>query len=132
MMTQLTISAIARGLRKVRWQGDSRFIACCPAHDDRSPSFIVTEANGKVLVKCFAGCTQGAVIGALRDLGLWSNPSPQQITASKRKVNKEVTWRHQMLLATESARADQGLAHSEEDLKQIENSVRFLEGCGHG
>lgn len=53
-----------------RWQ--TRQGMCrCPAHDDRSPSMHVTLAQGTVLVKCFAGCDQRAVIGALRDLGLW-------------------------------------------------------------
>ena len=31
--------------------------ALCPAHEDRNPSLSVREANGKILVKCFAGCT---------------------------------------------------------------------------
>ena len=131
-MRTISLFDVAQGLSKVRWRGDRKFSACCPAHDDRNPSFHASEVDGKILVKCFAGCSQDSVIKKLRDMGLWSNPSPQQITASKHKVNKEITWRHQMLLATESARADQGLAHSEEDLKQIEKSVRFLEGCGHG
>jgi len=44
----------------------------CPAHDDRSPSLSVTIAtHGKVLVHCFGGCSQAAVITALRERGLW-------------------------------------------------------------
>src|SRR6266851_2738687 len=43
----------------------------CPAHDDRNPSLSVTEPEGKVLLKCFAGCTQDAVIEELRSRGLW-------------------------------------------------------------
>ncbi|MBI4498200.1 MAG: hypothetical protein HY689_09905 [Chloroflexi bacterium] len=39
---------------------------------DRNPSFAVTEAaDGATLVHCFSGCSQGAVLDALRDLGLW-------------------------------------------------------------
>ena len=42
----------------------------CPAHDDRNtPNLKVTERNGKVLVKCFAGCPQEAVIDALKQRG---------------------------------------------------------------
>ena len=53
-----------------RWSGSSG-TARCPAHEDHSPSLSVTESDGKVLVRCHAGCPQEAVIDALRRLGLW-------------------------------------------------------------
>ena len=38
----------------------------CPAHADRSPSLQVCRTgDGKILLKCFAGCTTEAVVGAL-------------------------------------------------------------------
>jgi 5S rRNA maturation endonuclease (ribonuclease M5) len=43
----------------------SNFMAQCPAHDDRNPSLSVVGANGKVLVKCHAGCRQDDVLAAL-------------------------------------------------------------------
>lgn len=45
--------------------------AKCPAHDDRGPSLSISERNGKILVHCFAGCSQREVVEALRALGLW-------------------------------------------------------------
>ena len=40
--------------------------ACCPSHDDSSPSLSVTEcSDGKVLMRCFAGCEQAAIRKAL-------------------------------------------------------------------
>ena len=47
--------------------------AChCPAHADHNASLSVCQASdGKVLVKCHAGCSQDAVIDALRERGLW-------------------------------------------------------------
>jgi hypothetical protein len=48
------------------------FIARCPAHDDTTPSLSLTDAlDAKLLVHCFAGCSQAAVIAALRDRSLW-------------------------------------------------------------
>ncbi len=46
-------------------------MARCPAHWDHKPSLSISEVTGKVLVHCFAGCTQAEVIDALRDRGLW-------------------------------------------------------------
>ncbi len=38
----------------------------CPAHDDNSPSLSISEvADGKVLLKCHAGCETEAVVEAL-------------------------------------------------------------------
>jgi len=48
------------------------FIARCPAHDDHNPSLTISDGHdGKVLVKCFSGCSQEKVISALRSLDLW-------------------------------------------------------------
>lgn len=43
----------------------------CPAHDDRHSSFSANVRNGKVVVHCFKGCSQEAVIAALERKGLW-------------------------------------------------------------
>jgi putative DNA primase/helicase len=50
----------------------SNWMARCPAHDDRDPSLAIQDApDGKVLLRCHAGCDQLRVIAALRSLGLW-------------------------------------------------------------
>jgi len=38
----------------------------CPAHDDHSPSLHVSERAGRVLVRCFAGCSPQAVADYLK------------------------------------------------------------------
>jgi len=82
-MRQASAREIVRAL-KGRWGANSG--SCrCPAHDDRSPSLSVTELRGgKVLVHCFAGCTQSDVIGALASLGLWD--------ASAKDCNPQAPW----------------------------------------
>ncbi len=52
-----------------RQQGN-KWLVHCPAHDDRNPSLSITEAEGKILFHCHAGCRQGAVIEVLREKGL--------------------------------------------------------------
>lgn len=41
------------------------WVARCPAHDDKNPSLSISNGNGKILVKCHAGCTTEAVVGAM-------------------------------------------------------------------
>ena len=42
------------------------FKACCPAHGDRNPSLSISEADdGRVLLKCFKGCTAEDVVAAM-------------------------------------------------------------------
>jgi len=51
----------------------------CPAHEDNHPSLHVSASgDGKVLVKCFARCSQDAVIGALKLRRLWPASRNQQ------------------------------------------------------
>ena len=56
----------ALGGREVR----DGWSAHCPAHNDNDPSLFVRERNGKPLFYCHAGCTQEAIIGALKARGL--------------------------------------------------------------
>jgi len=39
--------------------------ACCPAHEDRTPSLSITPQDEKVLLYCHAGCTAEAMVAAL-------------------------------------------------------------------
>lgn len=67
----MSAEAIARTLggRRV----GATWMARCPAHDDHTPSLSLREtADGKVLLRCHAGCDQAEVIGALRSCGLWA------------------------------------------------------------
>lgn len=45
---------------------DRKFMARCPAHDDRSPSLSVGEGlDGRVLLHCFACCSTADIVAAL-------------------------------------------------------------------
>lgn len=57
--------------------------AKCPAHDDKHGSLSISNGeNGKVLLKCHAGCTQAAVIDALRTRGIWPEAEPKGLTVA--------------------------------------------------
>jgi hypothetical protein len=53
-------------LEGVRKAGAGRWLARCPAHDDRHASLAVRELDdGTVLIHDFAGCSAGDVLGAV-------------------------------------------------------------------
>jgi hypothetical protein len=53
-------------LEKVSGNGDGQYKACCPAHDDQSPSMSVKATDdGTILVNCFAGCSTDEIVAAL-------------------------------------------------------------------
>ena len=60
-----TVAKILQRLHGVRQTSNNSWTACCPAHDDRSPSLHVTVTSDRVLLKCFAGCTTEAICDAL-------------------------------------------------------------------
>lgn len=73
----MTAEIIGRALGG-RKAGDG-WMARCPAHDDREPSLSIRDADdGKVLVRCHAGCEQRRVIAALRSRGLWEEKGRQR------------------------------------------------------
>jgi len=125
----ITLSSIASGLEKVKWRGDHKFSACCPAHDDRNPSFSVSDSNGKILVKCWAGCSQEEVIGALRSMGLWHTASRHQLERRKRADLKEDIHHHQQMILLAVAST---IELSEADIAQMKDSMEFLKEYAHG
>ncbi len=60
------IERVLPNLEKVRPNGDRSWMACCPAHEDRTPSLSISAGDdGRVLLNCFAGCGVEAVLAAL-------------------------------------------------------------------
>ena len=74
--------------------------ACCPAHEDESPSLSVTETADRLLVKCHAGCPQEAVVGALglgmKDL-FTSNGTHPAVVAEYDYVDADGVLRYQVV-----------------------------------
>ncbi|MDD2747803.1 MAG: hypothetical protein PHG39_09655 [Acidithiobacillus ferrooxidans] len=60
------IDAVLHRLEKVKSTGPGKWQALCPAHDDKRPSLSIREADdGKVLLKCWSGCSAQAITEAL-------------------------------------------------------------------
>lgn len=65
--TQAEIDAVVKRLGGTR-KGANSWQAKCPSHDDRKPSLSLSLNGGKLVWRCFAGCSQESVWEGLRDL----------------------------------------------------------------
>lgn len=64
----MTLDGFAALLEKAKRKPSKEYPmyeACCPAHEDKTPSFAVWEKDGWLHVKCQAGCSEDAVLGAM-------------------------------------------------------------------
>ena len=60
------IGSILARLDSVKPAGDGKWLARCPAHDDRNASLSIgTGDDGRVLLNCFAGCETKTICAAL-------------------------------------------------------------------
>jgi hypothetical protein len=77
------LNVLRSRLKGVKQHGD-RFMAVCPAHQDKSPSLSLSQAeDGRALVHCFAGCKTRDVLGAV---GLeMQDLFPENLSKEKRK-----------------------------------------------
>ncbi len=92
---RLTLDAILPHLDKrkmrVRATKDGKHVmARCPAHDDQNASLSLTEkADGTLLWKCFAGCSQEAVRRELERLAGMERETAHPIPPSRRGETRE-------------------------------------------
>lgn len=89
---------VLQRLDKAREHGAGRWMARCPAHEDRSPSLTVREVGDRVLLHCFAGCETQAVLEAIglqwRDLFEASlSDEAREAYVSRRRASEIATAR---------------------------------------
>jgi len=62
----VSVVAVLDRLERVKQTAPGRWLARCPAHEDRSPSLSIRELeDGRVLLHDFGGCDTQAVLDAL-------------------------------------------------------------------
>ena len=63
---KMPVNNLLSRLQKVKPKGKGQWIACCPAHEDKSPSMTIAQADdGRVLVHCFAGCSTEQILSSV-------------------------------------------------------------------
>lgn len=73
----MSIEVFISRLKKVKRSSNNSWMACCPAHDDRTPSLSIKDAgDGRILINCLAGCETLSVLEAV---GLdWADVLPEK------------------------------------------------------
>ena len=122
----------------------SRGMCCCPAHADRTPSLSITLGKRAILVHCFAGCTNEAVLQGMAKYGVRISDlfdgrgSPVASLPSDEVANRNALrlWREASRLAGSPAArylARRGITISSSELRfhprmplGPKGSVRFL------
>ena len=60
------IEVLIKRLDSVQEKERGKWVAKCPAHDDKSPSLAIKEAgDGTILIRCFAGCSADDITSAV-------------------------------------------------------------------
>ncbi len=102
-------------------------MARCPAHDDRGPSLSVAEAEDRVLVHCFAGCTTEDVCAAveLQLSDLFSEHTPQERHASGLTATErlELLQNEAYIVALVALEMKAGRKVSEQDWQRLSQAV---------
>lgn len=83
----MSVEKILNKLNKVKRTSNNSWLACCPAHDDRTPSLSIRDTGeGKLMLRCFAGCETIDVLGAI---GLdWEDVMPPKKPLEKIEMVK--------------------------------------------
>lgn len=62
----MDVNDLVARLEKAKPTGPDKWIACCPAHRDRTPSLTVRALDdGRILIHCFSGCGAADVMAAI-------------------------------------------------------------------
>ncbi len=128
----MTIESLIQHCDKVRETGHGKWIACCPAHDDKSPSLAIKEcSDGRVLIHCFAGCEVEQILSAVglkfSDIMPESLPEhsyrPEQSRFDARQVIECVS--HELMVVTILAERYAKIASGDDDARLVLASERI-------
>jgi hypothetical protein len=97
-------SKLLERLTRVKQTAPDRWLACCPAHQDKSPSLSIRELDdGRVLINCFGGC---GALDVLDSLGLeWGAlfPPNSTVTSELPAIHSRIAPRDLLEIISEEA-----------------------------
>ena len=97
-------------LQQVKKTGQDRYMACCPAHNDKSPSLSLRQKrNGNILINCFAGCSAEDIMFSI---GMNLSDLFQE-----KKFNKKISKKSEYVLMIAENKRKRGERLTEKDLE---------------
>lgn len=134
------INDIISRLDKLKSRGKNQWLACCPAHNDNSPSLsIKLLPDGRILLHCFSGCCPNDVLASIGltmsdlfpDGGLGNFRGWEQLKqAAQHKPQTESIDEQILWLADAQRKAGRKL--SPDDLKREQDAYRRVYGNHQG
>ncbi len=88
-MSKIPIENLLSRLEGLKKTGQDQWIARCPGHEDRSPSLAIKEADDRILLKCFAGCSAYEVVNSI-ELEITDLFPPQETSNEPTYKNRSI------------------------------------------
>jgi hypothetical protein len=87
----MRLQPILSRLQKIKRSGDNKYMACCPAHADKTASLTIREeSDGRILINCFAGCDTYSILSSI---GLdWEDVFPEKTVAHNVKKIDQIIY----------------------------------------
>ena len=118
-------------LDQVKPNGKGRWMACCPAHGDLSPSLSIRElSDGRILLNCFGGCGVDEVIGSLgMSMG---DLFPEDLSAEYRPLKQKTNdlSRDEWVVKIGTGMIANGKRLNESEKKQVMNAALNIKRNG--
>jgi hypothetical protein len=133
------IDLLLNRLTNVKSKGKNTWIACCPAHDDKTPSLAIKELpDGRILMKCFAECDIESILSSLSlslsDLFpkgmLGEYRSFVRLESDLRASQQDKYFREKTILAIADADRAAGKRLSPEDMQREKSAYLKLRRAG--
>lgn len=132
--TSSNIDLLLSLLHKVKQTGHGQYIARCPSHSDKNPSLSIRNDNGKILLRCFAGCSAYEIVSSiglsLSDLfpkeSAYSKPIKNPFPAANvlRCIQTEA-----LIVVVSACNIANGLTLSSEDLERLILAAARIGAC---
>ncbi|MDD2768711.1 MAG: DNA primase [Methylococcus sp.] len=132
-------SELLSRLNGVRKTGPGRWVACCPAHEDRTPSLSIRQVDdGRILIHDFGGCGVEDVLAAVglevKDLFPPRDPPPggfrprQGIPETRARELIALAAREATICAIVAGDVLEGRGTSVADCQRARQAVEVIEG----
>lgn len=129
------LTLLLNQLYRVKQTGHGQYLAICPSHEDKNPSLAIKWTDdGKILLKCFAGCSAYEVVSSA-GLSL-SDLFPKELCFSKPIKNPfpaasvlRCIQTEALIVVVAASNIAKGMKLSNEDLQRLVVAASRIGAC---